>query len=1184
MQARPAPTRHRPGRPDVLDTRPRRLARRLPPDPAAHGRPPLTDQTPAGSGGLQPPPDDVDVGDTIGPFEVEGRLGRGGTASVLVVRDTRDGRRAALKLLRHCGVDPEVLATRFRREFRSLSRLHHPNLVRVEEWGVLDDRPWFTMEYIEGTDLRAAARELHALSDDAREARIRDIVTQTARALAYVHDHGLVHRDISPGNLLLRRDGTVKLTDFGLVRGQDSDHTSAMEILGTVAYAAPEQLKNERVDGRADLYALGVVLYELLTGRKPFRAHTVQGWLERHLRETPRAPRDLDPLVPEDLDRICMRLLEKDPANRFASAWHLLSALGDRGDDAVAVWPPRLVGRTDVLAWMRAGLEEVAAGRPGGVRAVVGPSGSGKTRLLSETARHARRRGLPVAVARCRPHDRPYGAFKGIVDGVDPATVPALLRALYDEEGATPERWPVLEAFLALLRANRPAVVLVDGLEHADAATREVVGFLVRNSLILDTQPVLFLLAAEGTDARALPIGLGEDLPVSVLRPVSAAEVEELVFSMIADEARAVALARRLYRETSGNPAHLADMLHALVDEKILVEGPHAWELVLDPDEIESSDLPLPPSLRATLAERLAPLDEDARRIARILALHPGPLDLDTLVEASPYDEETAMDALDRLVEAGIAAERRAVDTEVAELSHSRFRDVLLAEVDPATLATWHRILGEHLEARHRHHLGPVVEALAWHFEQAGVAPKAFAYLARSGRRHLARGLHDTAARLLDRALRTEASARPYLVLEEADREALQARLDRAEARYHLGRWDGAVSDARAALTLADALEDPRESSRAHAALGAILRWRSEIDEAEPHLRAAIEQGRAVDDPALLAQPTYHLGAIAWMRQELDIAEARWHHARELARRADDARATGLTLVGLGILAFCRGDTDRAREQLEEAVTAFEARGMQGDLAIARVDLVELNLSTGLLSRALQDADRTVARARALHQPQGVAMGLVWRARVLRAIGRLEDGQRCAQESLGIAERIGAIEEEIGALGTLTAILLAMDLPHFAKPRAERLRAVLARVDHEGARSFGATLHARVLAALGDVDGARAALAEAEAAVAPFPHVHVRMAIAAGKARAALGDHAAAERQLEEALQVAGRHGYRYFELVAHHMLATTAHEASTREGHAVASGRLARALAQGLTRDDASAFRARGWAGLATP
>lgn len=1114
----------------------------------------------------------------MGPFRVVSRLGQGATAAVYIVEDTRDGRRSALKLLRPTPGDLK-LERRFRREFQALARLNHPNLLRAEEWGVHRGRPWFTMEHVDGSDLRSAMAHLSQAPQDEREARIRDILTQVARALAYIHDRGMVHRDVSPGNIMLRSDGVIKLTDFGLVRDHGAEHTSTQEILGTIAYTAPEQLQNLPVDGRADLYALGVVLYELLTGRKPFRAHTVQGWVQRHIQEIPDSPRQIDPLTPEDLDSVCMRLLAKQPDDRFASAWHLLASLGERPKETLHhAWPPRVVGRLPLRSWIHSGLEDVAAGRPGLARALVGPSGSGKTRLLQEAAFAARRLGLPVASIRCRPHDPPYGAFASVIRRAPPDTVPALLRSLNQERAPSPERWRVLEAFLELLRANTPLVVLVDGLEHADTSTQEVVSYLVRNTVLLDQQPLLFLLCAEGADRSALPIGLTDDIPQTYLGPLSLPEVEELILGVFHDRPSALVLADRLHRETGGSPSHLADMLRALIDNGLVSQAAEGWRLHVPVEEIADSDLPLPASLRVDLAEQLAPLGPQALQLARLLCLHPGPLEVEVLLQVWDGSEQDAMDAMDHLIARGVVLESREEEQDRVELGHARFRDVLLESVDPKERQAGHRALGECLERRHRHALGQVLEALAWHFEQAGLSPKAFAYLARSGARHLKRELHDTAARQLDRALLMAEDARPYLVLQDADLAVLQARLHRAEARHRLGQMKEAIEDAREALRLAEALRSDEALSKSHGMLGALLRWSSRHQEAEPHLRSAIEHGRATHDDTLLAQPTYHLGVIAWTQRDLDIAEARWHHARELSRRAGDQRASGLSLMGLGTLAFCRGDADRAREQLEASIQIFESLGIHVDLAIARVNLVELNLCTGLLSRALSDADRTVHQARALHQPAGVAKGLVWRARCLRAIGRLPDAQRCAQEALAVAERIGSVEEEVNALATLTAVLLAMDLPRFALPRVVKLRALLREVDLEGSQPFAATLHARTLAAMGDPAAARAALREADGPEQPFAHVAVRMWIAAGKAHLALHEREAGRERLLAALSLSEKHGFRYFSLLAHQGLVQASADPQERGNHAQKAKQLARLLCHGLSRDDAATFRQRGW------
>ncbi|MCA9490226.1 MAG: serine/threonine protein kinase, partial [Myxococcales bacterium] len=237
-------------------------------------------------------------GDRIGDVRVLAHVARGGMATVLAVEDLRPGadpdRKLALKLLLPLDGSEEA-QSRFRREFRSLSRLHHPNVLRVHEWGMYGDRPWFTMELLDGHDLRVEAEQLQEMPAAERFPRIEAILVQVARALAYVHERGLVHRDVTPGNLMVTAgrkapasdpsslpDGSVKLMDFGVVKEAGGDMTAVGELIGTVAYMSPEQITGDEIDARSDLYSLGAVLYLLLTGRRPFQAHTIHGFMEKH--------------------------------------------------------------------------------------------------------------------------------------------------------------------------------------------------------------------------------------------------------------------------------------------------------------------------------------------------------------------------------------------------------------------------------------------------------------------------------------------------------------------------------------------------------------------------------------------------------------------------------------------------------------------------------------------------------------------------------------------------------------------------------------------------------------------------------------------------------------------------------------------------------------------------------------
>ncbi|NOY25769.1 MAG: serine/threonine protein kinase, partial [Oligoflexia bacterium] len=240
-------------------------------------------------------------------------------ATVLEVEHTASGARRALKLMLPVRRAHEV-ARRMEREFLALSRLDHPSVLKVYEAGLYQQRPWFVTEVLVGQELGVAVDLWRSLPPNRRFERAQRVLTRTAEALAYIHDRGLVHRDVTPSNIMLLDDGSVRLMDFGVVKDLGVDLTVAGEVVGTVAYIAPEQIVGGPVDARADLYALGAVLYLMLTGRRPFNARNLAGYLDKHLNRAPRPPRELAPTLPARLDEICLRLLQKDPDDRFASA------------------------------------------------------------------------------------------------------------------------------------------------------------------------------------------------------------------------------------------------------------------------------------------------------------------------------------------------------------------------------------------------------------------------------------------------------------------------------------------------------------------------------------------------------------------------------------------------------------------------------------------------------------------------------------------------------------------------------------------------------------------------------------------------------------------------------------------------------------------------------------------------
>ena len=1122
---------------------------------------------------------DPEPGDRIAHYEVVEAIARGGMASVLSVTDTRTGEHMALKLLLPLAAVEES-RSRFRREFRALSRLSHPNVLKVHEWGLHGDRPWFTMEFLEGRDLRDELESLKKRNPADRFERVEQILRGVARALSYIHDRGMIHRDVTPGNIQIAPDGSVRLMDFGVVKEMGAEMTAVGEVVGTVAYMPPEQIKGEVVDARADLYALGAVLYLMLTGRRPFSAHTIHGFMEKHLNAVPTRPSHVEPSVPAHLEEICLRLLEKDPRDRYASATHLLYLLGDTemGEEAVGAFPPRMVGRTMQRALIREAVQDASSHTRGRALLLTAPLGMGKSRLLDLGAHWGRKLGLPVASGRCRIQDRPFGAFVGVyrdlIEGRDP-------HPLLDEVFGTSseskhwERYAVISAFKDLVVDRAPCVILIDDLERADPATVELLVYLMRNTLELAEEPVVFLLghdSAEVTLRRQI-----ESLPSAEaieLHPLDRLEVEELVVGVLDNEPAALALAERLYKEADGSPAFIADMLRGLRDDGLIVDKESTgWRLAVDASQITRSRLPMPASLRQALQDRLAPLPEPAIALAKLLALSRTRVDLDTLLAVSRREEDDVMDALDDLVDADIVHEHRTGETEQVELSHGRFRDVLLDMWEPASLRAAHRRIGEALERQHRDDLANVVSEIAYHFEQAGLASKAYAYLVLTAQRHLSRSLFEETLVFLDRALTIEPDARPFLMLEDADRKLAEVWLAISQARYQLGQPARALEATQRAEELALALRDPRLQSRVALELGTQLRNQGRADDAEASLHTAVARAEEAGDQRLQTGPLYQLGGVLWGKGDLEGAESHWRRALQLATQVGDQRAQGYGYNGLAILAICRGQSLEARKHLEQSARVFEQLGMLGPLVIARGNLVELYMNTGILRKALVLADRTVAQADEVGHAQGAAIGRAWRARCLVTLGRFDDARGTNREALQTVLDLGLREDE--ALVRCNSVLIELlqgRLPEAFDELAD-LRKVLEIHDHEGIQAEVMCWQAEALARSERIEEAQAVLEEKPDHGDAWPHIRCRTDLALGRALRWLDRGDEARAALQRCLQAAEADGYRYFQMQAHIELMHVVDDPSIRDRHARVAKGLARSLAANLPREDGELF-----------
>src|ERR687884_765741 len=280
-----------------------------------------------------------------GRYRIVRKLGAGGMADVYLAEDQELGRRVAIKILNDRHAADDSFIERFRREAKNAAGLSHPNIVSIYDRGEAEGTYYIAMEFLDGRSLKELI-----VSRGPTPIRIAiEYTRQILAAIGYAHRHGIVHRDIKPHNVVVDPEGRLKVTDFGIARSGASQMTEVGSIIGTAQYLSPEQARGAPVDQTSDLYSVGVVLYEMLTGKVPFTGDSPVEIAMKHLSAVPKPPSALRPEVPHDLDMIVLRALAKDPEERYQTAEEMDADLA-RVSRGIAVSTETADAATAVLA------------------------------------------------------------------------------------------------------------------------------------------------------------------------------------------------------------------------------------------------------------------------------------------------------------------------------------------------------------------------------------------------------------------------------------------------------------------------------------------------------------------------------------------------------------------------------------------------------------------------------------------------------------------------------------------------------------------------------------------------------------------------------------------------------------------------------------------------------------------
>jgi len=723
-----------------------------------------------------------DIPETVGPYRILEVLGQGGMGVVYRAEHVRTGEAVALKTVRRVS---EGMLANIRREIHALSVIRHPGVVRIVAQGVSGGLPWYAMELLRERTLRDCLRDSVA-GPEARR-RLLGVIRRLCSPLAFLHGKGIVHRDLKPENVFVREDGTPVLVDFGLAshsfgtRGREVLEADG-QLIGSALYMAPEQILGELVDARADLYALGCILYECATGSPPFKGPRV---LYQHVKGPVVPPSVLADDVPRALEDLILHLLRKAPEERIGHALDVaaaLSALGVPGapapDEPAAqtyLYRSAFVGREAVLERFRARIEQTLE-RRGGAVLVGGESGVGKTRLAMEAGVMAARRKLSVITCHCIPIGaeegaavkagplHPLGPFLlAVADRCrehGPAETERLLgaraRILAPYEGSLAElpggegapeplELPAQAARQRLLECLRdtllafaevqPTLLCIDDLQWADELTLSFLSLLLAGGL--DARPALVV----GTyRIEEVPAALSDLLASGAAERVTLERLDEgtvrqMVGGMLALRSVPEVVVEFLRRRSLGNPFFVAEYLRAAIGEGLLYrDASGAWRLrerALLSGSLERA-LSLPTSLAELIERRLLGLGAESRALLETAAVLGREFGGALLAIASALDETQEMEAIEelrmhQLLEEGEDGKIRFV--------HDKLREIAYGKIPQERRVVLHRSAAAAIEAHHgaSPDFARFYPTLGHHWAQARVHDKAALCLMRAG-------------------------------------------------------------------------------------------------------------------------------------------------------------------------------------------------------------------------------------------------------------------------------------------------------------------------------------------------------------------------------------------------------------------------------------------------------------------
>jgi tetratricopeptide (TPR) repeat protein/tRNA A-37 threonylcarbamoyl transferase component Bud32 len=910
----------------------------------------------------------------LGPYCIEALLGAGGMGEVYRARDTRLDRMVALKVLPPEHLARPELRHRFLQEARAVSALNHPNIVILYDIGSDRGIDFLVLEYVPGKTLKKMIPPEGLPFDEVVRYGV-----QIAQGLRAAHAVGILHRDIKPANIMVTPESQVKILDFGVAKlrhsvravaegemqtAGESPHTKSGMVVGTFSYMSPEQTRAEPLDGRSDIFSLGCVLYEVATGRLPFRGPSTLSLLHEIATVNPLPPSALRPDLPPEFDLVVERALAKEKDRRYASASELAQALeAVRGRAPASApctakrEPETFVGREPELRRLREVLRNALEGS-GKIVFLTGEPGIGKSALAGAFLAHARRDNPELLVARGACIEQ-YGAGEAYLPFLDALSellsgprrerVIAVLRryaptwclqfpaafgstSAYEQLqretiGATKER--MLREFgevLGALSSAGPLVLLLEDLHWSDPSSIDLLRHVGPRASELRLL-LIGTLRPEEVERKDHPLrnckrelqvhNLCEEIRLRVL------ELEHIVHYLNARFAPndfPPELPGLIYRKTEGHPLFSSALIELLVEHGYISKSNAPWALARP---LTDQSLQVPESVRGMIRRKIEDLDDEDRRVLQYASAEGEEFTSTILAGISGVDELTLeqrlhrLDRVHRLIDTGV--EEGLPDGSLAtryRFVHALYQNIVYEDLLSKHRALLHRQVGEQLVRRYGGQTARVAGALAIHFERGRDYPRAIEY--RTQAAEVATQRYDSAAaeEHYSRALQLVEKLPP----EESTPAEIALLHRRGAVRLALGHLAEAEKDFTGALERARAIGDAmHECVALNAMANPFLSVYSQRADEMPRAEKALQIAEQTGNPALRAEAMVNLAIRHSLLGEPAVAKTLFEAAIPLARSCEDPQALLTTLTYRGVGHFFQTEFGEAEEVLSEA-------------------------------------------------------------------------------------------------------------------------------------------------------------------------------------------------------------------------------------------------------------------------